>query len=156
MIEKPILVAHGLVGSYNCAVQPAIEESPRSGKKDSTDKLSSPLQGKMAPITTSTSSAILAAIIEAKQTFHDHIYSLSLGSSFARLPAHFLRTMPALWRLRGVVNWRVYEDITKTHRKYGRISRVVPDKVAIADPWRSKLSGSQHRVYQSILPLRTQ
>jgi hypothetical protein len=118
------------------------------GQPRQTDYLISFLKNhfNMAPISESSSSAILSAFIDAKTLVSQHYILLSLSvvfgyffylrylSPYRDIPGPFLATISPLWRLQGALNGTLHHDITAAHRKYGTIVRIAPDEVSIADP----------------------
>jgi hypothetical protein len=100
----------------------------------------------MAPTNPSSSTAVQAVVIEAKDLLRQHYILFIVGIVFARLfylrylspyrdiPGPFLATISPLWRLRGALNGTLHKDITEGHKKYGTIFRIAPDEVSISDP----------------------
>lgn len=99
----------------------------------------------MAPVPLS-SSAIAALLYDAKQFLWQHYAIILVGlfvfrliclrylSQYRDIPGPFLATISPLWRLRGAINGTLHKDITAAHKKYGKIFRIAPDEVSIADP----------------------
>ena len=119
----------------------------------------------MAPISESSTKAILAAVIDAKTFASEHYILLSLAVSFAYffylrylspyrdIPGPFLATISPLWRLRGALNGSLHKDITAAHRKYGTIVRISPDEVSISDPESIKVIYGHNAGFVKVPPL---
>lgn len=118
----------------------------------------------MAPISESSSSAILAAIIDAKTFASQHYILISLSllfgyffylrylSPYRDIPGPFLATVSPLWRLQGALNGTLHKDVTAAHRKYGTIVRIAPDEVSIADPEAIKIIYGHNAGFTKVPP----
>jgi hypothetical protein len=52
----------------------------------------------------------------------------------ARIPGPLLASISPIWKLQRAIKGTLHRDILNGHQKYGRIFRVAPNEVSIADP----------------------
>jgi hypothetical protein len=52
----------------------------------------------------------------------------------ARIPGPFLARVSEIWKLQRAIKGTLHRDLLTGHQKYGRVFRIAPNEVSIADP----------------------